>query len=121
MGLGLEYTQVERPLIDQLTGIGWTHLEGAKPGSVRPTAPAKSGRSQFSEVFLTGRLRSQVYTLNRNSRGGPWLDEQGLGQAVNAFVRVAVSSLLEANQRATELLLDGFTVDGLPDWDGGRD
>src|SRR5450756_1409892 len=121
MGLGPEYTQVERPLIDQLTGMGWTHLEGAKPGSVRPTDPAKSGRSQFSEVFLTGRLRSQVYTLNRDSRGRPWLDEQRLDQAVNALVRVAGSSLLEANQRATELLLDGFTVDGLPDWDGGRD
>jgi type I restriction enzyme R subunit len=121
MGLGPEHTRVEKPLIDQLTGMGWTHLEGAKPGSVKPTDPAKSGRAAFSEVFLIERLRSQVYTLNRDKYGKPSLDEQRLDQAVSALVRVAGSSLLEANQRATELLLDGFTVDGLPDWDGGRD
>ncbi len=27
---------------------------------------------------------------------------------------------MEANQQATELLLSGISVDGLPDWDGGR-
>jgi type I restriction enzyme, R subunit len=121
MGLGPEYMQVEKPLIDQLTGMGWTHLEGAKPGSVKPTDPAKSGRTSFTEVFLTERLRSQIYAINRNNHGKPWLDEQRLDQTLSALVRLAGSSLLEANQRATELLLDGFTVDGLPDWDGGRD
>ena len=121
MGLGPEYTQVEKPLIDQLTGMGWIHLEGATPGSVKPSDPTRSDRTAFSEVFLTERLRSQIYAINRDHRSRPWLDEQRLDQAVSALVRVAGSSLLEANQRATELLTDGFTVDGLPDWDGGRD
>jgi type I restriction enzyme, R subunit len=121
MALGPEYGQVEKPLIDQLTGMGWTHLEGAKPGSVKPTDPARSGRTSFTEVFLTERLRSQIYAINRDKHGRPWLDEQRLDQTVNALIRVAGSSLLEANQRATELLLDGFTVDGLTDWDGERD
>jgi type I restriction enzyme, R subunit len=121
MGLGPEYEYVEKPLIDQLVGMGWTHLEGAPPGSVTPTDPEKSGRAAFSEVFLTGRLRRQVYTLNRDKNGKPWLDEQRLDQAVSALTRVAGASLLESNQLATELLLSGLTVEGLPDWDGGRD
>jgi type I restriction enzyme R subunit len=121
MALGPEYGQVEKPLIEQLTGMGWLHLEGAAPGNVKPTDPAASDRTSFAEVFLTERLRHQVYTLNRDPRGRPWLDNQRLNQAVSALVRVAASSLLEANQAATELLLGGFTVEGLPDWDGGRE
>jgi type I restriction enzyme, R subunit len=121
MTLGSEYEHVEKPLIAQLTGMGWTHLEGGPPSSVKPTDPAASGRSAFSEVFLTGRLRSQLYTLNRDKNGKPWLDGPRLDQAVSALIRIAGTSLLEANQLATDLLLNGLTVDGLPDWDGGRD
>jgi type I restriction enzyme R subunit len=121
MALGPEYEHVEKPLVAQLAGLGWTHLEGAPPGNVTPTDPAASGRTAFNEVFLIGRLRSQLYTLNRDGNGKPWLDEQRLDQAVNALTRVAAVSLLEANQVASELLLNGLTVDGLPDWDGGRD
>jgi len=71
MTLGPEYKQVEKPLIAQLAGMGWTHLEGAPPGGVTPADPAKSGRTAFSEVFLTDRLRSQVYTLNRDKTASP--------------------------------------------------
>ncbi len=85
MTLGPEYEGVEKPLIAQLVGMGRTHLEGAPPGSVTPTDPAESGRSVFSEVFLAGRLRSQVCTLNRDRNGKPWLDEQRLDQAIGAL------------------------------------
>ena len=121
MALGPEYEHVEKPLIAQLAGMGWAHLEGAPPGGVTPTDPARSGRNAFSEVFLVDRLRSQLCTINRDANGKPWLDGQRLDQAVSALTRVAGTSLLEANQLATELLLNGLTVDGLPDWDGGRD
>ena len=30
------------------------------------------------------------------------------------------AKLMEANERATELLIKGLTVEGLPGWDGGR-
>jgi hypothetical protein len=39
MTVGPEYTQVEKPLIDQLTKMGWTHLEGAPLGAFKPTDP----------------------------------------------------------------------------------
>jgi hypothetical protein len=63
--------------------MGWTHLEGAPPGNVTPTDPAASGRGAFSEVFLDGWLRSQVFTLNRDGNGKPWLDEQRLDQSAD--------------------------------------
>ena len=118
---GPEYAQVEEPLIHQLEGLGWTHLEGALPGAPAPTDPARSGRESFGEVFLTGRLRSALLTLNPGPAGEPWLDDRRIAQAVNALIRIGAPSLLEANQRATDLLLNGTTVDGLPGWEGGRD
>jgi type I restriction enzyme R subunit len=121
MGLEPEYEQVEKPLIQQLTGMFWTHLEGAQPGSVRPTDPAKSGRAAFSEVLLTTRLRSQLQTINRDQHGEQWLDDERIDQTIGALTRIGASSLLEANKTATELLLKGFTVEGLPGWDGGRE
>ena len=75
MALGPEYTQVERPLIEQLKGMGWLHLEGAPPEAFVPTDPAASGRESFSEVFLTKQLRDAIYRLNRDPDGNPWLTE----------------------------------------------
>lgn len=121
MGLGPEYAQVEKPLIDQLVGMGWTYLEGAPPGSVRPTDPTKSGRVAFTEVFLLPRLRERLRAINLGPDGRPWLDDRRVNQAIGALARIAAPSLLEANRKATELLLGGITVEGLPSWDGGRD
>ena len=121
MALGPEYTQVEKPLIDQLTGMGWTQLEGAPSEAFVPTDPALSGRTSFSEVFLTERLRNQINVLNRGPGGDPWLTQKRLDQAVSALTRIGAPSLLEANQQATDLLLNGITVEGLPGWDGCRD
>lgn len=98
---GPEYVQVELPLIRQLEGLGWTHLEGAPPGSVQPTDPAKSGRVSFSEVFLNERLRSFLGAHNRGPDGSHWLTGRRLSQVVNALSRIAVPSLIDANQRAT--------------------
>ncbi len=41
-------------------------------------------------------------------------------QAVNALQRLGTAKLLEANQKATELLLKGTVVDGVEGWDQGR-
>ena len=119
--MGPEYQQVERVLVGQLRRLGWAHLEGAPPGSVAPTDPSASGRTAFSEVFLEGRLREQLQRINQGPDGRSWLDEQRISQAVGALTRIATPSLLEANRRATELLLAGVTVEGLPGWNGGRE
>lgn len=116
-----EYVQVEEPLIRQLEGMGWTHLAGSAPEAPRPTDPRASGRDSFAEVFLKERLRKALHAINPGPEGTPWLDEHRIAQAVNALDRLGVSDPLEANQKATGLLLDGIAVDGLPTWDGGRE
>src|SRR6266508_1144845 len=118
---GPEYAQVEEPLIRQLEGMGWLHLEGAPPAAFVPTEPSRSGRESFSEVLLLERLRAALLDLNRGPDGGPWLDERRVAQAVGALTRIGAASLLEANRQASELLLNGVMVEGLPGWDGGRD
>jgi type I restriction enzyme R subunit len=121
MALGPEYEQVERPLIEQLKGMGWTHLEGAPPGAVVPIDSTRSGRRSFSEVFLMERLRNSINVLNLGPAGDPWLTPGRISQMVNALARIPAPGLLEANQQATSLLLNGTTAEGLPGWDGGRD
>ncbi len=121
MAQGPEYTQVEKSLINQLTHMGWTHLEGASPGTPAPTDPQKSARTSFSQIFLEERLKAQLRVINRGPVGKAWLDDRRVSQAVGALTRIAAPSLLEANLKATELMLNGIAVDGLPGWDGGRD
>src|SRR6266567_8034547 len=112
MALGPEYARVERPLLDQLTGMGWLHIEGAPPEAFVPTDPAASCRESFAEVFLTRQLREAIYRLNRDPAGNPWLTSDRLSQAVSALTNLGATSLLEANRQATGLLRDGITVQG---------
>ncbi|MFG1876107.1 type I restriction endonuclease subunit R [Sphaerisporangium sp. NPDC049003] len=116
----LEYKLVERPLCEQLKAMGWKHLEGAEYGAVIPTKPFASGRTTFDEVILEDRLRDAIYKINLGQDGKPWLDEARITSAVNALSRIPASSLLEANQQATELLIKGTVVDGVPGWEGGK-
>ncbi len=44
-----------------------------------------------------------------------------ISQAISELRHIAATGLLEANEKATELLVSGVTVPGLDGWDGGRD
>ena len=121
MALGPEYTQVEKPLIEQLRGMNWLHLEGAPPEAFVPTDPTAAGRRSFSGVFLTQQLRDAIYRLNLDPDKNPWLTGDRLSQAVNTLSRIGSTNLLEANQQATDLLLNGITVEGVPGWNDGRE
>jgi type I restriction enzyme R subunit len=112
--MGWELETVEKPFVEQLVQMGWRYVEGDLD------APARTGRTSFTEVFQEATLRRQLHALNLDSTGEPWLDDERLSQAVGAITRIPVHRLMEANQAATELLLGGLTVEGLPGWDGGR-
>lgn len=115
--MGWELDTVERPLVEQLVSMGWHHTEGHLDD------PARSGRRHFTEVLQEDTLRRQLHALNLRDVAGqwqPWLDAERLGQAVSALTRLPAHKLIEANRAATELLLNGLTVEGLPGWDGGR-
>ena len=114
MSHGPEYDYVEQPFIAQLEGMGWV----CTPGDV--DIPAATGRESFREVLLSGDLHAALRRINLDGAGQEWLDDGRIQQAVNALQRLDAVRLLEANQKATELLLKGTTVDGVEGWDQGR-
>lgn len=112
--MGWELEDVEKPFVAQLQALGWAHIEGSLDD------PAVTGRTSFAEVIQAGLLREQLRALNQGPDGLPWLDEARLDEAVTAITRLGTHKLLEANEKATALLIRGLTVEGLPGWDGGR-
>src|SRR4051794_32616945 len=114
MSLGSEYTEAEKPLLDQLEGLGWQLLEGSK------SDPSVTERHSFRGSLLEERLRAALSKINPGPDGSPWLDESQLSEAVSSLTRLEVGKLIELNQRMTERLLEGVSVAGLPDWDQGR-
>lgn len=112
--MGHEYTDVEKPFIDQCVAMGWQAQTGSKDN------PALTGRDTFKQVISESTLRDRLRAINPGPDGQPWLDDARLSEAVSALTRHGQRGLMEANQAVTELLLKGLTVEGLPNWDGGR-
>ncbi len=111
--MGWELEAVEKPFVELLTRMGWQFVAGDIDD------PAVTGRASFKEVLQESTLRRQLRALNLRD-GRPWLDDARIAQAIAALTRIAAPRLMEANQTATGLLLQGITVDGLADWNGGR-
>lgn len=111
--MGWELDDVEQPFVVQLQGLGWTHIEGSLE------TPVVTGRTNFTEVIQESRLRERLRAINLRD-AQPWLDDERISEAVAAITRLGSTKLMEANQKATELLLKGVTLGGLPGWDGGR-
>lgn len=112
--MGWELEDVEKPFVAQLQAMGWTHVEG------NIDDPSVTGRTNFTEVIQESVLREQLHALNPGPDGAPWLDDVRLSEAVAAITRLGTHKLMEANEKATERLIKGLTVEGLPGWDGGR-
>ena len=110
-----EYTQVELPLINQLTLMGWQHIQGDID------VPYLTERQNFREVLLTDRLRNAIRRINLDENGQPWLDDSRINSAIGILERLGASKLMEANQIATDLLLKGTVAEGDPQYDRGRE
>ena len=112
-----EWEKVERPLLEQLEVLGWETLVWSERQS-----PDRVDRSSDRDVVLEQRLHTSLSKLNLGPGGEPWLDEPRIKAAVAELVSMSAGTkLLEANRRATRLLLRGVTVTGREGWDGGRD
>jgi len=111
-----EWSESEKPLMDQLHGMGW---------DIRLTLPGEPedlhGRESFREVLLKDRMRAKLREINLGPNGQPWLDDTRLSQMISELDRPGGVKLLEVNQALLELLLKGTSVEGLPDWDGGKE
>ncbi len=113
MKIQWEYELVERPFCEQLRSLGWTWIEGDTD------VPELTERESFREVLLKGRLAAALRRLNLRD-GEPWLDEGRVARAIRDLEQAPGHRLMEVNQSATDLLLKGTVVDGLPDWEHGR-
>ena len=114
MSSGSEFTLVEQPFIDQLVEMGWKYTTGNLQD------PTATGRSGFRDVLIADDLEQALHRINLDEQGQPWLDDERIAQAVQALERLGTARLLETNQKATELLLKGTTVDGVDGWEQGR-
>ena len=112
--MGWELDDVEQPFVEQLQALGWQYLQGSLD------AQAATGRTNFAEVIQEGVLREHILSLNPGPDGQPWLDDARLSEAVGAVTCLGAHKLMEANEKATQLMIKGMTVEGLPGWDGGR-
>ena len=118
MTSGPEWEQVELPLLEHLASLGWeTLIWSERHPSHNVDRSVRTATCSSSSGFASALLR-----INPGPGGAPWLDDARINAAV-AELRspLAGARLLEANRRATDLLLNGTTVAGVDGWDGGRD
>lgn len=114
MSVRPEFEKVEQPFVDQLILMGWKYTTGNLDD------PNATGRESYRDVLLLDDLWRALVRINVNDDGQEWLDKARVSTAVATLQRIGSTKLMEANQAADELFLKGTTVDGLPDWDGGR-
>jgi type I restriction enzyme R subunit len=97
---GDERKLVEAPALEQLKGLGWSHLDGTT------LAPEKTTlRSSFKDVVLTPNLEQAIQRIN------PWISEDNLRKVVREVTLIQTSTLMEANQWFWERLTQYFSVD----------
>ena len=108
-----EYDLVEKPFCRQLQVMGWQWIEGDKD------VPDFTERQNFREVLLLERLATALRKLNLRD-GKPWLDEDRIRRIIDKLEKADGHRLMEVNQSASKLLLKGSEIDGLPDWNFGR-
>jgi type I restriction enzyme R subunit len=114
MKIEWEYDLVEKPFSEQLKLMGWGWLEGDTD------VPELTERANFREVLLRDRLRAALRRINPGPDRQPWLDDARIDRAIRDLERLGEYRLMEANQAATRLLLQGTVAEGRPDWDHGR-
>ena len=107
-----EYTEVEKPLLNQLASMGWQAVEQA-PGI--PKDPTSSLRTSFREVIIKEQFIAAVRAINLHA-GSPWLTDEQLEGLYEDFTDFGERSLLENNQAFIERLhkwqVDENTITG---------
>ncbi len=93
--------------------MGWQWIEGDKD------VPEFTERQTFREVVLKSRLVGALKRINLRD-GQPWLDDERIHRIIDKLEKAEGHRLMEINESATRLLLKGTEIDGLPDWNFGR-
>jgi type I restriction enzyme R subunit len=95
-----ERNHVEKPLLDQLSGLGWGIIDlDAKQH------PGASHRDNFTEVVMLSVLREQLKVIN------PWLEEDQVDEVVKQLTaNFPSTNLLQNNRHVFNQLLENTSV-----------
>lgn len=95
-----ERNHVEKPLLDQLAGLGWEVLD-----LDIKQRPADTFRESFTEVVMLPVLREQIAAIN------PWMEPDQVEEAIKQLTAsFPTNSLIENNQHVLSLLLENTSV-----------
>jgi type I restriction enzyme R subunit len=95
-----ERQHVEKPLLDQLAGLGWEIIDlDAKQH------PGDSHRTNFTEVVMLSVLREQLKVIN------PWLEDDQVDEVVKQLTaNFPSTNLLQNNRHVFNQLLENTSV-----------
>lgn len=96
-----EYTEVERPFLEQLSELGWTSID---QGSEIPQDPSKCLRKNFRQWILLDVFNKAVSSINKTTSGEEWLTAKQLQDLQDEILRQPNRTLLEANEAIQKLL-----------------
>lgn len=96
-----EYSEVERPFLQQLAELGWTVID---QGSGVPQVAAPSLRATFRQWLLPEVFNAAVRAINRTDDGQTWLTDRQLEDLRGQLLRQSNRTLLEANEAVQALL-----------------
>jgi type I restriction enzyme R subunit len=100
--MGREFTEVEKPFLDQLESIGW---EVIRLDDKTKHDPTKSFRENFREIILENKFREAIRNIN------PWIEDDQITQVLDKIQSFTPKSISEVNQEFTQLLLEGIVLD----------
>lgn len=96
-----ERNHVEKPLLDQLEGLGWEVIDLTD----RKQTPADTHRESFTQVVMPPVLRAQLKVIN------PWLEDDQVEEVVKQLTASFPSTgLLENNKHLFRLLLENTSI-----------
>ncbi|MCE2436841.1 MAG: type I restriction endonuclease subunit R, partial [Pseudomonadales bacterium] len=96
-----ERNHVEKPLLDQLAGLGWEVIDVSDMNQ----PPANTHRESFTEVVMAPVLRERLQVIN------PWLQvDQGEEVVKQLTASFPSTGLLENNKHLFQLLLENTSV-----------
>ena len=96
-----ERNHVEKPLLDQLAGLGWDIVDFTD----RNQTPVDTHRESFTEVVMLPVLRERLKVIN------PWLEDDQVEEVAKRLTASFPGTrLLENNKHLFQLLLDNTSV-----------
>ena len=96
-----ERNHVEKPLLDQLSGLGWEIIDLMD----EKQTPAHTFRDNFTEVVMPKVLREQVKVIN------PWLEDDQVEEVARQLTAsFPGTGLIENNKYVLHLLLENTSV-----------